>query len=393
MAKKQSWSYTAGEKGRNRVRAFEDSKTGMILLEFYEGELGKPNPKRKRISTKHRDRTKAKRQADDLAAAVGRSEPPPTEELTLRKLFDIYLGEVTPTKGERKQQHDRVCAEMFLRYWGRDRKVSTLSRRDWEKFIRERRVGAVGPAGEPTGRAVGERTVACDLELLRAALNWATEAGDGKGGMLLDRNPLKGLPLPRTESPSRPVLYEEQYSVLLAVAHSMDWRFGVAMVLVHETGHRIGAVRQLRWSDVDFANGSIRWRADNDKIGFEHRTPLTEYALAALQEARSHHLAIGDAWVLPSPADALKPCSRDLVKTWWRRAEKRSGLAPVKGRGWHSLRRKFATERKDQSLRDLCELGGWKNPVTVLRCYQRPDTERMREVLANRKPLRAAEGW
>ena len=104
------------------------------------------------------------------------------------------------------------------------------------------------------------------------------------------------------------------------------------------------------------------------------------------------HPVIGDTWVLPSPADGSKPCSRDPVKTWWRRAESRSGLPPVKGRGWHSLRRKFATERKDQSLRDLCELGGSKNPVAVLRCYQRPDTERMREVLANRKPLRAAEG-
>ena len=201
------------------------------------------------------------------------------------------------------------------------------------------------------------RTVARDLELLQAALNWAVVSGDGKGGMLLNRNPLKGLPLPRNKSPARPVLYEEQYSVFMELARSMDWRFAVAMVLVHETGHRIGTVRQLRWLDIDLANESIRWRAGKAKIGFEHRTPLSVDALAALDEARSHNPAIGHAWVLPSPADAARPCSRNLVKTWWRRAERRSGLDPLKGRGWHSLRRKFATERKHQPLRDLCELG------------------------------------
>ena len=37
-----------------------------------------------------------------------------------------------------------------------------------------------------------------------------------------------------------------------------------------------------------------------------------------------------------------------------------------RGRGWHSLRRKFASDLMDQPLKVLCELGGWKNAKTVL---------------------------
>jgi hypothetical protein len=32
-------------------------------------------------------------------------------------------------------------------------------------------------------------------------------------------------------------------------------------------------------------------------------------------------------------------------------------------------------------------LGGWQDPQTVLKCYQRPDETTMREALASRKPL------
>ncbi len=32
-------------------------------------------------------------------------------------------------------------------------------------------------------------------------------------------------------------------------------------------------------------------------------------------------------------------------------------------------------------------LGGWKDPKTVIQCYQQADLGRMREALANRNPL------
>ncbi len=99
--------------------------------------------------------------------------------------------------------------------------------------------------------------------------------------------------------------------------------------------------------------------------------------------------AIGDSWILPAPGDPSNPCSRHLLRDWWRRAEERAEVSHVRGRGWHSLRRKFATELKHVLLKDLCSLGGWKEPQTVLKCYQRPDECTMRDAMEQRGRLLA----
>ena len=168
-------------------------------------------------------------------------------------------------------------------------------------------------------------------------------------------------------------------------ADQVDWRFNVALILVHETGHRIGAVRQLWWSDLDLERGIIRWRKSNDKIGMEHETPLTEEALEAFEEARKHNPGIGDAWVFPAPKNASEACRKDFMTKLWKRAEKLAGLEPIYWLGWHSLRRRFATDLKQIPLRDLCDLGGWKDPDTVVKCYQSADEEDLRRAIRARR--------
>ena len=81
--------------------------------------------------------------------------------------------------------------------------------------------------------------------------------------------------------------------------------------------------------------------------------------------------------------------SRSLVRDWWNRAEVLAGLEPKRGRGWHSLRRKFASDLMDQPLKVLCELGGWKTAQTVLQCYQRADEDQLRKALDDRRRARA----
>ena len=388
MGSAKHWSYSTGERGRNRVRAYEDPKSGTLLLEFYEQEPGSARSRRKRMGLEHRDRKRAKQQADEIAAAFGKSDVRPTEQITLRCLFDIYLGEVTPSKGESKRKHDERSAEMFLRFLGPERKAATLNRRDWDRFVHERRRGAVGPTGAALGRKVGDRQIAYDLKFLLGVLNWGTLAGDERGAFL-ERNPLRGLPLPKNENPQRPIVSQERYEAMLAVAGQVHPLFELALVLAQETGHRISSIRQLRWSDIDLERGWIRWRAENDKTGHEHQTPLSAVAAAALEKVWRSNPAIGETWVFPAPGDSARPGSRFLFDGWWDRAEMLAGLEKVPRLGWHGLRRKFATELKDAPLKDLCHMGGWKNAQTVLTCYQRPDEETMRNALENRKQYRA----
>ncbi|MDE0256841.1 MAG: site-specific integrase [Gammaproteobacteria bacterium] len=375
-------SYGAGEWGRNRVRVFPDPKTGLFQLEWRE------NGRRLSRSLKHRDWRLAKRQADEFAAGFvdpdlnGNAEADP-EPLTLDKLFEIYGEEVTPTKAETSQRSDRAATRMFLRFFGRSRSPETLSQRDWDRFIRARRSGRVGPSGRP----VSDRTIEHDLKFLIAVLNWASKSRDERGKLLLASNPLRGLRTPTEKNPTRVVLSEEEYQALLGVSRKVDWRFRVALVLAHETGHRIGAIRQLRFSDIDFEGGVVRWRAEYEKTGYEHRTPVTTEALAVLHEARERSSGHEDAPVLPAPRDGSKCAGRSLVRAWWYRAQTLAELVPRRGRGWHSLRRKFASDLMDQPLKVLCELGGWKTAKTVLQCYQRADEGQLRKALdARRRP-------
>ena len=371
-------SYSTGEWGRNRVRVFADPKTGLFQIEW------RKNGRKLTRSLGHRDWQRAKRDADEFAAGIvgpdlngdTQAEPP-----TLANLFDIYGQEVTPTKAARVRQRDRAATRMFLDFLGPDRRPETLSRRDWDRFIRERRAGRAGSSGRP----VGDRTVECDLKFLLAVLNWATKFRDEDGGLLLDRNPLRGLRMPKERNPTRVVLSDEEYEALLEVSHRVDWRFHVALVLAHETGHRIGAIRQLRWRDVDFQGRTILWRAEHEKTGFEHRTPATAEAISALALARRVNPGNGGGPVLPAPRDSSKSVSRPRAYVWWRRAERLAGLERQRGRGWHSLRRKFATDLMDLPLKVLCELGGWKEAQTVLRCYQKADHAQLRKALESRR--------
>jgi integrase len=380
--KRDRRAYSAGEWGRNRVRVFPDPKTGLFQVEWRE------NGRRLTRSLKHRDWRRAKRQADQFAAGFidapnGKKEAEP-EPLTLERLFEIYGEEVTPTKGVCSRQYDRGALAMFLRFFGKDRKPATLSQRDWDRFIRARRAGRVGPSGRP----VSDRTVERDLRFLLAVLNWAARSRNEAGELLLDSNPLKGLRVPREKNPTRVILSQAEYEALLRVSAQMDWRFRVALVLAHETGHRIGAIRHLRWCDIDTGSGVIWWRAEHDKTGFEHRTPVTDKALRVLGEARKANPGNGDAPVLPARSDSARSVGHGTARDWWNRAEALAGLERKRGRGWHSLRRKFASDLMDQPLKVLCELGGWKEPTTVLRCYQQANPGQLRKALDGRRRVR-----
>jgi len=225
--------------------------------------------------------------------------------------------------------------------------------------------------------------------LLLAILNWAAKSREEEGRLLLESNPLRGLKTPTEKNPARVVLTQAEYEGLLQTSKTMDWRFRVALVIAHETGHRIGAIRQLRWSDIDMEHEIIRWRAEHEKTGYEHRTPVTAEALAVLQEARRRNPGIGDTPLLPAPKDPSACVSRSLVRDWWNRAVAGAGLQPKRGRGWHSLRRKFASDLMNQPLKVLCELGGWKTAQTVLQCYQRADQDQLRKALEDRRIARS----
>ena len=369
MSKKSKKSYTTGEKGRNRVVLGWNEDRGTFRLVFF------PNGRRKYRTCTSLTWEDAKREADQLAADLAAGRLAPGEVLTVAKLFDMYRVAVSPTKGRSKQGHDQRAARVFQLAWGKDLPVARLGRREWDDFIRSRREGRLPGFGR-----VRNRQIQYDLKALRAALRWAIETRGERGEYLLDRDPTAGLKMPKEASPRRVSISDEECDRLFSVADKVSWRFRVAFALGFYTGCRIGSIRHLRWSDIDFQKGQIHWRKETDKSSFERDCALRTSAMEVLRGLQRQRRVIGDGWVFPSPTDPSQPASRNLFRDYWRRAVKLAGLPEVERRGWHSLRRRFATATKGQSDRDTMHLMGLKS-TAMLHIYRQTEEEAQRKVV------------
>src|SRR3989454_294992 len=167
-------------------------------------------------------------------------------------------------------------------------------------------------------------------------------------------------------------MLHDVYLRLLGVADQIHPLLKLALIVAEGTGRRISAWCNLRWDDVDFQNGTIRWRAETDKTGFEQIVPMTDPVKDGILSSRRAQGAIGNTPVFRAPKDPTKACSRHLFDTWLRKAYEITELPPERWVMWHSIRRKWATERKGYPVRDVMEAGGWKNEETLLRSYQQP---------------------
>ncbi len=370
------WTYHAGEKGRNRVRAFEH-RLGTLHLEYMD------QGQRRSQALGHRDRDRAKQQADGLAAEFANPkrvrEP---DELTIGELFDNYLQEVTPGKGSEKQSQDRRVVRLWLDVVPKARLAISLKESDALAFIRERRARGdlrPGKGGCRRNAVIQPRSWQSDIAFLKTVLRWAVSNGfvTRYPGILAFRDRTK-------KTVRRPIISDNEYDQLWAVADRVGAGVRCLLVLAHETGHRIGSIRQLKWTDVDLGKPEVHWRAELDKIGLDHKTPLTPEAVGALRHLREQSGVVGDVWVFPAPK-SFGPVSKHLVRKWWQRMEKLAGLPKLAGRGWHSLRRKFATDLKHQPPADVAAVGGWKDTTTIMRSYQQADAATMRHILMNRR--------
>lgn len=142
----------------------------------------------------------------------------------------------------------------------------------------------------------------------------------------------------------------------------------------------------LQWRDIDLdakPYGAIRWRAENDKKGYEQVVPISLAVREALLEARHQQKAIETRWVFPSDWDTTLPTKRELHDQRLRRLYKRLELEKEPGSLWHALRRKWATERKGYPINDLAAAGGWRDTPTLLASYLRTDPETIAQVVLN----------
>ncbi|MDX2260691.1 MAG: tyrosine-type recombinase/integrase [Gemmatimonadales bacterium] len=368
-----AFSYTAGERSRNRVRVFAHWRTGGMYAEWREGGV------KKRISLQHKDAARAKQFADEAAARLGAQTGTGPTRPTLGQLFDIYLATVTPTKAAGTQSHDRTTLARFLAHVGTSVLAESIIEDHARTYLAARKEQGNQHTQRDTFRPLSDRSLDYDLRTLKAVFAWAERTGR------LQRNPLRSVTVKRTSTIHRPPLTHDEYRACCQVAEQVGQGCPALLVLAWETGHRIGAIRQLRWEDVQLDAGTARWTAAHDKTRTAHQTPLSPEAVEALRQQRRAVGSIGRGWVFPSPTDPTAAISRNLVRDYWVRLEEKAGIARVQGRGWHSIRRSFSLGVRHLPLKDAMQLGGWKDVKTFVETYQPVDMDQLRTALAGRR--------
>ncbi len=370
------WSKSIGEPGY-RVRVYEARPGGTIMRSVFV------NGKEDRKSLGHRDKQSAIQQAYELLHALLANEIAIEEtSLTVGLLASLYLESPRHlSKKHRTQREDAKKLQRVVAFLGATRNAETLSASDVEGYTMARRRGDGSLLGVVPGRQVNDRTIEADLVVLHAALHWATRERTRTGERLLKENPLIGVQFPREKNPKRPVMRHDEYLKLLKVADRVDPLLRLALVVAEGTGRRISACRNLLWEDIDFQNGTIRWRAENDKKGYEQVVPMSDAVRDALLARRKLRRAIGNTPVFPALKGPMKPCSRHLLADWLRQAYRKAGIEPQPGGLWHPIRRKWVTERKGYPVKDVAAAGGWRDEQTMIRSYQHADAETVRQVV------------
>lgn len=387
------WSRSLGNRGM-RIRLFEKRRGGGFYRSVWVPGRGFD---RKALGTTNRN--EADRLGRELLSALLRDESVATSGVVLLgDLWTRYQRDAATylDNHERTRRDDTGRVRILFGFFGEDCDVSKLTANDQLAFVQKRLAGGIHYTHKGKPRVTGpvrSRSSEADLKLLHSMLNWACTARVGGGRRLLSENPLAGIKKPREKNPRRPVATWERFQMtrkaiqqLLAAARSdaerRKWlKLDMALVIAESTGRRLGSIRQLAWSDIDFVGGTILWRADADKKGKAWRIPMTPALRDELKTFRVRAGASFGGLVFPSDSDADTPIRTDVFAKWLREAEKKAKLPKLDGSLWHAYRRSWATARKNLPVADVAAAGGWSDLTTLLRCYQQVDDDTLLSVM------------
>lgn len=380
MARTEAGVYTTGEKGRNRVSVFRRGR--LLYLRWYDGA-----GRQRKQALSHRNVARAKADADKLAASMQRGDVVAPTVRTLAGLFDKYLAD-RDRLYERKEltrnawRHGQKVWRIAEAVWGRSLDPLKLTQEHIRDYCRYRQAAGSLARNGTQGRPLGGRILEQDVDLLRAACNWAVS----QTPPLLPWNPVRIEWMPKAGQPNQVHLEPAEIQAMLTVAPQVHRYAALLVALCYETGHRIGAVRQLHWDDVNLVSRTIHWRAGQDKSKFDHYTPLVDELLPVLG---AHPVREGPLFPAERrgrgrglPGTCM---SREAANGLFTALEAAAGLPPLPGRGWHSFRRVFANELRAEPLKDVASAGGWKSTKTLVDVYLKTSIPAMRDALKGRK--------
>jgi integrase len=182
------------------------------------------------------------------------------------------------------------------------------------------------------------------VRVLSSAMSWAEEAGLRPHGPNPARIRLKG-------SRRRERLFSdaEVARLMSAIADlesekNITSTVALGLRLLFATGCRAGEICGLQWSNIDLAEGSMRW--PNSKTGYLEK-PITAEARALLKKADR---TVGVDWVCPS-SQPKKSLRVETLEAGFERVMKRAKVEARENASLHLIRHWFASRTySDKSI-------------------------------------------
>ena len=297
-------------------------------------------------------------------------------KLTAKELFDAFLADRTPHVKPSTIYHYSYVIQRYFRPAFGSQRVDRLTAKKLQTFLCGLRVGEK-PLSAKSVHDIGI--------LLRSALRFGVrELGVDKA--------VTDFQIPASSAPHIDVFSEQELQKLALFCINHPSPLNVGILLALNTGLRLGEICALRWSDLDFANRTLKINRTVQRVNMGGKTaltvgePKTERSkrtvtvpadmmklLTAMYERSAKHGYIFGA----RPDCPLEPrtCQRHFKSVL-----KSCGL---KDRNFHVTRHTFATRcvEKGGDVRTLSELLGHANIQTTLRLYVHPSEEHKRQLV------------
>lgn len=258
----------------------------------------------------------------------------------INDVLDRYLDEVTPIKRSSTQRRERGIIKQAKKFFSEELDnpdIGRMKAQDFSAFLEWK-----------ASKGVKARTVNLYRAVLHHVLDRALKVWD-----LVEANPLDKVPV-RKETPREPrILSEKEVEKLLSAAKDPMLRLFILGLV--ETGARSESeVLMLRWEDIDFSEGFIHIRSDEEKqtkTGKSRWVPMSPRLTKALKDhAAKYRLSVGSPWVFchltPRPSKKGGVERGDRIERMYRgfkaacdRAKLGDNIRP------HDLRHTFVTHK------------------------------------------------
>lgn len=338
------WRYTTGQKGLNRVTVYERRGTKSLYIEWWDDEgrhqvslkaiVGHPVSDRalaKRLADKgSRDQERRRNlQASESVFGV-------TEHHTVKDVLD-RLHELRQGEWSRQYKSDQG---RYKRFWldqlGADTRLARVSEA-WVEDVARKATSAKGWSGS-THRAL-LRYIVDAYYFAHRKLKWIEE-----------RHTLSGVDFPRARTVSRAYSENELWLLLAELGASGDPRAWAVAEIAYATGRRLNAIRSLGTEAYKLKGEipTLQFPDHTDKARNAGLAVLTTQAQEAV-EALLFLPAVQSTGLLFPRGDLSKqgkdtrPIRREDLLAMLRASEKAAGVEHVHDRGYHGIKRRFAT--------------------------------------------------